>query len=47
MATDTVLTFTDAAGKITGTRPNGGPAIYLTGDQLPEVWQQARAGLPD
>ena len=35
LATETTLTFTDAAGKITGTRPNGGPAIYLTGAQLP------------
>ncbi len=34
MATETTLTFTDAAGKITGTRPNGGPAIYLTGAPL-------------
>jgi hypothetical protein len=34
MATETGLTFTDAAGKITSTRPNGGPAIYLTGPQL-------------
>ena len=31
---ETTLTFTDAAGKITGTRPNGGPAIYLTGAPL-------------
>ena len=35
LATETTLTFTDAAGKITGTRPNGGPAIYLTGTELP------------
>jgi integrase len=35
LATEMILTFTDAAGKITGTRPNGGPAIYLTGAQLP------------
>ena len=35
MATETTLTFTDAEGKITGTRPNGGPAIYMTGAQLP------------
>jgi integrase len=35
MATETTLTFTNAEGKITGTRPNGGPAIYMTGAQLP------------
>jgi integrase len=35
LAADTTLTFTDAAGKITGTRPNGSPAIWLTGAQLP------------
>ena len=35
MATETTLTFTDKGGQITGTRPNGGPAIYLTGAQLP------------
>lgn len=34
MATDQQLTFTDAAGKITGTRPNGGPAIAVTGPRL-------------
>ena len=34
LATETTLTFTDAAGKITSTRPNGGPAIYLTGALL-------------
>ena len=34
LATDTTLTFTDAAGKITGTKPNGGPMIYLTGVPL-------------
>ena len=34
LATDTTLTFTDAVGKITGTRPNGGPMIYLTGAPL-------------
>lgn len=34
LATETGLTFTDTAGKITGTRPNGGPAIYLTGPHL-------------
>ena len=34
LATETTLTFTDAAGKITSTRPNGGPAIYLTGAPL-------------
>jgi integrase len=39
LATETTLTFTDAAGKITGTRPNGGPAIYLTGAQLPAARQ--------
>ena len=36
MATDTTLTFTDAKGQLVGKpRPNGGPAIYLTGAQLP------------
>src|SRR4051794_16340371 len=34
LATETTLTFTDAAGKITSTRPNGGPAIFLTGAPL-------------
>ena len=34
LASDTTLTFTDAAGQITSTRPNGGPAIYLTGASL-------------
>jgi integrase len=34
LATETTLTFTDKGGKITGTRPNGGPAIYLTGAPL-------------
>ena len=34
MATGTDLTFTDAAGR-SPARPNGGPAIYLTGAQLP------------
>jgi integrase len=34
LATETTLTFTDAAGKITSTKPNGGPAIYLTGAPL-------------
>jgi hypothetical protein len=34
LATETTLTFTDAAGKITSTRPNGGPMIYLTGAPL-------------
>jgi integrase len=34
LATDQQLTFTDAGGKITGTRPNGGPAIHLTGPRL-------------
>lgn len=33
-ANETTLTFTDAAGKITSTRPNGGPMIYLTGANL-------------
>jgi integrase len=34
LATETTLTFTDAAGKLTSTKPNGGPAIYLTGANL-------------
>ncbi len=34
LANETTLTFTDAAGKITGTKPNGGPMIYLTGTPL-------------
>ncbi len=34
LATDQLLTFTDAGGKITGTRPNGGPEIHLTGPRL-------------
>lgn len=34
MATETTLTFTDKAGAITGTRPNGGPMIYQVGPQL-------------
>lgn len=34
LATETALTFTDSEGKITGTKPNGGPAIYLTGAPL-------------
>ena len=34
MATGTGLTFTDAAAR-SRHRPNGGPAIYLTGAQLP------------
>ena len=34
MATETALTFTDAAGKLSSTKPNGGPAIYLTGANL-------------
>jgi integrase len=35
LATEKALTFTDAAGKIAGTKPNGGPMIYLTGTPLP------------
>jgi len=34
MASETTLTFTDAEGQITSTRPNGGPMIYLTGANL-------------
>ncbi|MDP2296851.1 MAG: tyrosine-type recombinase/integrase [Pseudolabrys sp.] len=34
MATETTLTFTDTKGQLTGTRPNGGPMIYLTGAKL-------------
>src|SRR4029079_26383 len=34
LATETTLTFTDAAGKVTSPKPNGGPAIYLTGANL-------------
>jgi integrase len=34
LATETTLTFIDAAGKIRSTKPNGGPAIYLTGAPL-------------
>jgi len=34
LATDQLLTFTDAMGKITGTRPNGGPGIGITGPRL-------------
>ncbi|HEX3484982.1 MAG TPA: tyrosine-type recombinase/integrase [Micropepsaceae bacterium] len=50
MAADTVLTFTDAAGKITGTKPNGGPVIHLSGAPLPaaiefQVFDDAMAGL--
>lgn len=33
-ATETTVITMDAAGKITGTRPNGGPMIYLTGAKL-------------
>jgi len=35
MATDTTLTFTDAAGKLVGTRPNGHPTYALTGRNVP------------
>jgi integrase len=45
LATETSLTFTDAAGKITSTRPNGGPAIYLIGAPLPAA--QTFAALDD
>jgi integrase len=49
MATETVLTFTDAAGKITGTKPNGGPVVHLSGAPLPaalefQVFDDAMAG---
>jgi integrase len=35
LATESLLTFTDATGAIISTRPNGGPAIYLSGARLP------------
>lgn len=35
MATETALTFTDAAGKIIGTKPNASRSVYLTGRPLP------------
>jgi integrase len=49
MATETVLTFTDAAGKITGAKPNGGPVVHLSGAPLPaalefQVFDDAMAG---
>lgn len=49
MATETVLTFTDPAGKITGTKPNGGPVVHLSGAPLPaalefQVFDDAMAG---
>jgi integrase len=34
LADETTLRFMDAAGKITGTKPNGGPSIYLTGGRV-------------
>jgi integrase len=46
LATETTLTFTDAAGKITSTRPNGGPAIYFTGGVVRRT-SQSWLGGPD
>jgi hypothetical protein len=37
LATETALTFTDAAGRIAGTKPNGRPTIYLTSRPLPRL----------